>query len=62
MMNISELPHINMNFMSRILKYYVQYFDCYFCALLYVQIMSFHFYIKVEQLHGGKLEVTGYIH
>ena len=61
MMDISELPPINMNFTSRILKYYFHNFDCYFHVLLYVQIMSFHFYIKVEQLHG-KLEVTGYIH
>jgi hypothetical protein len=30
-------------------------------SMHYVQIMSFHFYIRVEQLHG-KLEVTGYIH
>jgi hypothetical protein len=61
MMDISLLPPLNMNFMSRIFKYYVQYFDYYFYALLYVQIMCFHFYIRVEQLHG-KLEVTGYIH
>jgi len=61
MMNISELPPINMNFMSQILKVLCTIFWLLLLCTLYVQIMSFHFYMKVEQLHG-KFEVTGYIH